>query len=60
MLPTGALATALSEAGPQGFGADLVGGYGLSVVWNDTHGTGIYSWETLRAWCHCPVCASGE
>jgi DUF971 family protein len=40
--------------------AALVGGYGLSVDWNDTHTTGIYSWETLRAWCGCPVCASGE
>jgi DUF971 family protein len=40
--------------------AQLVGGYGISVVWNDSHSTGIYSWETLRAWCHCPVCASGE
>ncbi|HEV3365199.1 MAG TPA: DUF971 domain-containing protein [Acidimicrobiia bacterium] len=40
--------------------AELVGGYGMSVVWNDTHRTGIYSWETLRAWCHCPLCASGH
>jgi DUF971 family protein len=39
--------------------AALTGGYGLSVVWNDTHDTGIYSWETLRAWCHCPMCLSG-
>ena len=40
--------------------AELVGGYGMSVVWNDTHNTGIYSWETLRAWCDCPRCALGE
>jgi DUF971 family protein len=40
--------------------AELVGGYGMSVVWNDGHGTGIYSWETLRAWCHCPLCVSGD
>jgi DUF971 family protein len=39
--------------------ADLVGAYGLSVDWNDAHTTGIFSWETLRAWCHCPVCAAG-
>jgi ATP-binding protein involved in chromosome partitioning len=40
--------------------ADLVGADSISVVWNDTHRTGIYSSETLRAWCHCPLCASGE
>ena len=40
--------------------AELVGGYGINVVWNDRHSTGIYSWETLRAWCHCPVCAAGD
>jgi DUF971 family protein len=40
--------------------AELVGAYGMSVVWNDTHTTGIYSWETLRAWCGCDRCAGGE
>jgi DUF971 family protein len=29
------------------------------LVWNDSHSTGIYSWETLRASCPCPVCAPG-
>jgi ATP-binding protein involved in chromosome partitioning len=38
--------------------APRVGGYGQGVVWDDTHHTGNYSWETLRAWCHCPVCAA--
>jgi ATP-binding protein involved in chromosome partitioning len=40
--------------------AELVGSYGMSIVWNDTHSTGIYSWETLLAWCACPRCTSGE
>lgn len=40
--------------------AELVGAYGISVAWNDTHTTGLYSWETLRAWCRCPACASSE
>ena len=39
--------------------AELVGAYGLNVVWNDTHGTGIYSWEMLRASCGCSECVSG-
>jgi ATP-binding protein involved in chromosome partitioning len=30
--------------------AELVGGWGLSITWNDGHSTGIYSWELLRAW----------
>lgn len=38
-------------------GAELVGGWGLSLRWNDRHETGIYSWETLRAWCRCELCA---
>ena len=29
--------------------AEIVGGYGLSVTWNDGHRTGIYSWELLRS-----------
>jgi DUF971 family protein len=35
-----------------------VGSYGMSVVWNDSHSTGIYSWETLRSWSNCPRCAA--
>jgi DUF971 family protein len=31
-------------------GADLVGGWGLSITWNDGHATGIYPWSLLRAW----------
>ena len=30
--------------------AELVGAWGLSIVWNDGHGTGIYPWESLRRW----------
>ena len=27
-----------------------VGNWGLNFHWNDGHTTGIYTWETLRAW----------
>jgi DUF971 family protein len=37
-------------------GAELAGGWGLSLRWNDRHDTGIYTWETLRAWCRCEGC----
>jgi DUF971 family protein len=37
-------------------GAELVGGWGLNVQWNDTHETGVYTWETLIAWCECELC----
>jgi ATP-binding protein involved in chromosome partitioning len=39
--------------------AELVGAWAVSFVWNDNHRTGIYPWESLRAWCHCPECAAG-
>lgn len=38
-------------------GAELAGGWGLLVKWNDRHETGIYPWETLRAWCPCAECS---
>lgn len=38
-------------------GAELVGGWGLSLRWNDGHQTGIYGWETLRTWCPCKRCS---
>lgn len=28
--------------------AQLHGSYGLSIIWDDAHRTGIYSWELLR------------
>lgn len=30
--------------------AELVGAWGLSITWNDGHATGIFPWESLRAW----------
>lgn len=34
----------------------LVGAYGLRVQWSDGHGTGIYTFERLRASCTCEIC----
>jgi DUF971 family protein len=31
-------------------GAELVGGWGISIRWNDGHDTGIYAWAMLRNW----------
>jgi DUF971 family protein len=33
---------------PVALDAELHGSYGLSIVWDDGHRTGIYSWELLR------------
>jgi len=30
--------------------AELHGGWGLRLVWNDGHGTGIFPFESLRLW----------
>ena len=30
--------------------AELVGAWGINLVWNDGHSTGIYAWDVLRAW----------
>jgi prepilin-type processing-associated H-X9-DG protein len=30
--------------------AELHGGWGLRIVWNDGHGTGIFPFESLRRW----------
>ena len=30
--------------------AELHGAWGLTFVWNDGHGTGIYPFESLRRW----------
>lgn len=38
-------------------GAELAGGWGLSLQWNDRHETGIYPWDELRSWCACGRCA---
>jgi ATP-binding protein involved in chromosome partitioning len=34
----------------------LVGAYGLRVQWSDGHGTGIYTFQRLRASCPCDAC----
>jgi DUF971 family protein len=31
-------------------GAELVGGWGVTITWNDGHATGIYPWSLLRVW----------
>lgn len=36
--------------------AELAGSYGIKFHWSDGHGTGIYSWEDLRAGCACDEC----
>lgn len=38
----------------------LVGSYGLKVQWSDGHGTGIYTFEKLLAWCPCEACRAGR
>ena len=37
--------------------ADLVGNYALSFSFSDGHGSGIYSFESLRRLCACPECS---
>ncbi|HEY7358171.1 MAG TPA: gamma-butyrobetaine hydroxylase-like domain-containing protein, partial [Ktedonobacterales bacterium] len=37
-----------------------VGRYGLSPVWGDSHHTGIYTYEKLRAECQCDVCQAAR
>ncbi|MFQ5894403.1 MAG: gamma-butyrobetaine hydroxylase-like domain-containing protein [Nitrospinota bacterium] len=36
--------------------ASQVGHYALQFVWSDGHGTGIYSYDFLRAICPCEEC----
>jgi DUF971 family protein len=35
---------------------DLVGSYGVSIMWSDGHHYGIYTWQYLRALCDCEDC----
>ncbi len=37
-----------------------VGNYAISIVWNDGHSTGIYSWEHLRRICPCEGCSASS
>jgi DUF971 family protein len=38
----------------------LVGTYGIRIRWSDGHGTGIYTFEILRALCGCPRCSAQQ
>jgi len=38
--------------------ATQVGNYAVQINFNDGHNTGIFSYEHLRAICHCPDCAA--
>lgn len=40
-------------------GAAPIGGYGLQFAFSDGHGSGIYSFDRLRAACPCATCAPG-
>jgi len=35
-----------------------VGRYGVSFLWSDGHGTGIYTFDRLRELCQCEKCAA--
>lgn len=35
---------------------EAVGGYALTIEWEDGHHYGIYNWDYLRALCPCPIC----
>ncbi len=36
----------------------LTGNYGIRIRWSDGHGTGIYTFDRLRALCPCEGCLS--
>lgn len=35
---------------------EAVGGYGITLSWEDGHHHGIYNWNYLRAICPCVAC----
>jgi ATP-binding protein involved in chromosome partitioning len=37
-----------------------VGRYGLQIDFSDGHGTGIFTFDTLRGICECPICRPGS
>ena len=39
---------------------ELVGGYAIRVRWSDGHGTGMQTFEWLRANCPCGECRSAR
>ena len=38
------------DRSPRAVGAELVGGWGISIRWEDGHSTGIYAWSIMRMW----------
>ncbi|GGA67105.1 hypothetical protein GCM10011507_18280 [Edaphobacter acidisoli] len=44
------------EAPPRPVEVTPVGKYALKFKWNDSHESGIYSWEYLRRVCQCAIC----
>lgn len=39
--------------------AEFHGAWGLTIVWNDGHGTGIFPFESLRTWSTTPTSPFG-
>lgn len=39
---------------------ELVGGYAMRVRWSDGHGTGMQTFEWLRAHCPCDACSAAR
>lgn len=39
--------------------AELVGAWGLRLIWDDGHGTGIFPWDELRRWADAGAPAFG-
>ena len=33
-----------------------IGGYAITIEWEDGHHFGIYNWHYLRSLCPCPIC----
>ena len=46
----------LYEAPPRPLEVTPVGKYAIKFKWNDSHESGIYSWDYLRRMCQCVVC----
>jgi DUF971 family protein len=55
----GVLATTQSLTAEETTLVDLgpVGNYAMGLTWQDSHATGIYSWDYLRRICPCAECA---
>jgi DUF971 family protein len=39
---------------------EAVGGYAITIEWEDGHHFGIYNWNYLRALCPCPICRANQ